>query len=184
MCTAANDQAGSMRILSDKGLLALIQGEYEQARVILTEALEIDQAQALSPASGYVRCYLGFATLLVGETEAAGDHLRDGVRLQRLREDNLGLMYLAIGLSGVANRYCNYVRAATLVGAANRLQSDAGTQLVPASKDAFDREIGIMQEALGPQRFLQAWAAGVAMTLDETIEFALEPDTPLDNETD
>jgi hypothetical protein len=65
-------------------------------------------------------------------------------------------------------------RAARLYGAAARLRRDAGGARYAPDRPAYERDVAETRAQLSRPAFAAAWAAGDAMTLEETVAYALE----------
>ena len=65
-------------------------------------------------------------------------------------------------------------RAVRLAGAAARLRASSGTSEWPAVQQSRERWLAVAREALSPETFAAAWAAGQAMTPEEAIGYAAD----------
>ncbi|RIK26780.1 MAG: hypothetical protein DCC55_39770 [Chloroflexi bacterium] len=65
------------------------------------------------------------------------------------------------------------MRALKLAGAAAALRADMGFVLPPVERAHVDRLCTVARQALTADDADAAWAAGMAMTLDEAVAYAL-----------
>lgn len=86
-----------------------------------------------------------------------------------------GLAQAAIGLRQAE-------RAAKLLGAASSLRATIGAPILPVDRPRHDDILAELRATLNGEDFLQAWAAGDAMPVDESVAYALEEVTccPID----
>jgi non-specific serine/threonine protein kinase len=87
--------------------------------------------------------------------------------------DKAGMAYSFEGLAQVASLKAEPERAAILWGAAEGLRTLLNMPLDPSRQDFYISLIPTVREQIGDPAFDQAWKMGKAMTLNETIEFAL-----------
>jgi tetratricopeptide (TPR) repeat protein len=64
-------------------------------------------------------------------------------------------------------------RAARLLGAAEALREASQSEMTPEEQTEYDREATALRAKLDPATFNAAWAEGRAMTIEQTIEFAI-----------
>src|SRR5262249_16956350 len=74
-----------------------------------------------------------------------------------------------------ASNAADFLRAARLFGAAEAAREAVATPLPPQWRAYCLRIIASVRAALGDQSATTAWAAGRAMTLEQAVEYALEP---------
>ena len=85
------------------------------------------------------------------------------------------------GLAGLATLEGDPVRALRLAGAANALEEDAGIWAFPPIRARHERWLEAAREGVDPQAREAAWAAGRALNLEETVAYALEHATAIDD---
>jgi hypothetical protein len=78
-----------------------------------------------------------------------------------------GLAQAAIGLRQAE-------RAAKLLGAAGSLRAKIGAPILPVDRPRHDDTLAELRATLNGEDFLQAWAAGDAMPVEESVAYALE----------
>ena len=64
-------------------------------------------------------------------------------------------------------------RAGTLLGAASRLRAAMGAPVLPVDRPGYDQTLGALRASLGDGALAAAWAAGEAISTDESVAYAL-----------
>ena len=99
-----------------------------------------------------------------------------------LRElkDKMGTFYSLLGLAGVAGSRGGAARAARLWAAAEALREATGFSMSPFTRSnfAYERHLAHARSQLDEAAWEAAWSEGRAMTLEQAIEYALEPSPP------
>jgi tetratricopeptide (TPR) repeat protein len=154
--------------------LAIRTGELPRARSLYEEVLrvgrQVDDHEFLNEA-------------LLGLAEVARRE-RDDDRAEQLYRESLALAMrlrdlpaLADGLAGLASVAVGRdqpLRATRLLGALDAICATSG--LVLYFPDEREQRLDQVRGALDPDSFAVAWAEGRAMTSDEAVAYALEPD--------
>ncbi len=83
--------------------------------------------------------------------------------------------YCLLALGRTACGLGQFERGARLFGAVAALRQVTGIGLPPSSLVEDERAMTTLRGALGDAAFAAAWAEGRAMTLEQTIEYALGP---------
>jgi predicted ATPase len=148
------------------GDIALQVGDIHTARQHYKEELDLARAIPNPRSEGIALTYLGKVALLEGDTRAAVAHLKGGLAVVRLL-DQIGVMYSLLFLAVVAAREEDSVRAARLLGAADRLRE------ISVPTEVWDEEAEIMITVGDNPAFNDAWSEGRAMTSDDAITYAL-----------
>jgi len=79
------------------------------------------------------------------------------------------------GLAAVARAQGQLRRAAALGGAAEALFESIGSRIRSLARANFSHVVADLSKAMGEHQFATIWAEGRAMTLEQAIEYALEP---------
>ena len=117
------------------------------------------------------------STRLEGDDARTAELLRESIGLAGMLRDDYNVVYCATGLAGVAARRGRAERAARLFGAADALSEKTGAGVSWAVwRSLNERDLASARAQLGPEAFEEAWAAGRAMTLEETVAEALADD--------
>ncbi|MBC7228133.1 MAG: tetratricopeptide repeat protein [Thermoflexales bacterium] len=172
---ALGDRSGVARILSELGYIALHQENLARARSLLEQSLTLFR----EPDDRYLktRAWLALGNVACREGDYAQARSLYTQALLALKElGNIwGVFYLLEAFGHLALAEGEPERAAYLLGAAERLGESIGTALAPAEQSEHESNLAAARAALGDAAFAAAWAAGQAMTLEETIACALEP---------
>jgi len=75
-------------------------------------------------------------------------------------------------LASAADAASDFTRAATLIGAADRM-STAPSRLDPVAREEYEQTVNSVRSALGTQTFSEAVAAGASMDTAAARQFAL-----------
>lgn len=149
------------------------QGDFERARSLYLEGLEVSRAQGNVTAEDVLHFNLGQAELELGNTDQAREHYREGLTLALRFDNRLTKMYGLVGLAQVASAESDHQRAARLFGAAEALRKPMGAVLDDVDRDLYHRYVSATKSALGNESFNAAWADGLAMNLEAASELAL-----------
>jgi len=125
---------------------------------------------------------LGQAELALGHDEEARRHLVEGVRVCLQTRDAGNLSYLLDALAAAELRAGGRERVATLLGAAEALREEVGSDVYSWYAHDLESRTRITEEArlrLGEDAFARAVDAGRSLGLDGAVEFAVRsPQTP------
>lgn len=169
----AGDLRNIARGLNSLASVVLAQRDYDRATRLVEEALAIQRR--LGDLWGIPRSLvvLGVAALGRGDLDEAETLFDQGLTLQLETTDRPGI---AASLEQIATLRADTdpARAACLFSAAVILREMVGThplQLAPHGREAT---LARVSQALDPETFADAWSRGRAMTLEETVDYALE----------
>jgi hypothetical protein len=157
------------------GRIARADGDRDQARARVTEALAVQQRLGDIWGISNALCETAALTL----DDAPSDH--DGARTLLAESLALALRVLdrptvAAGLNELArlSAGCAPVRAAQLLGCASTLDRALNDPL--AGLGTAEAWITVLRTSIGAERFADAWARGRAMTVHEAVGYALAED--------
>ena len=156
-----------------KSLIAMVRGEYEQARAILEEVL-VSAAQTgnrMSYLWGRVR--LGFVALHAGELMEARQILMESA--QNFNKDGYTIGSI-FSLEGMAHFYATIGKndhAARLIGFADAAREKISDVRLPLEQADMDMSIAACAARMGEVAYEEAYAEGKKMNLDEAITFVL-----------
>jgi predicted ATPase/DNA-binding SARP family transcriptional activator len=159
-----------------KSLIALVRGEYEQARAILEEVL-ISAAQTGNRMSYlWGRARLGFVALHAGDLMEARQILMESA--QNFNKDGYTIGSI-FSLEGIAHFYATIgknAHAARLIGFADATREKISDVRLPLEQADMDMSIAACIARMGEAAYTEAYTEGKKMTLDEAVTFALEED--------
>jgi predicted ATPase/DNA-binding XRE family transcriptional regulator len=155
--------------------LALARGDADEALRLILEG------EAICRAAGDWNMLATCLDMRAMSTRLAGDHartaelLQESIGLARMLRDEYNFVYCATGLAGVATRGGRAERGVRLFGAARAVSERTGADVSwSAWRSLNERDLAAAREMLDPETFERAWTVGLAMTLEEAIEEALD----------
>jgi non-specific serine/threonine protein kinase len=169
------DQWGIAYSLGCLGDLARIQGQLDQARRLLDETVAIMRRIKNTWGLGNALHNLGHVLLRTGSPEHAEVLFAESLVYFRAVRGVHGMLFCLAGLAGAAARRGQLQRAARMFGAADALLQAAELSWQPVDRVEYDRNLTIVREGTTQTVFNEAWSAGRSMTLDEAIDYALDP---------
>jgi predicted ATPase/DNA-binding SARP family transcriptional activator len=171
------DRGGFASELHSLGDEALGRGDYGTARSHFEESLAIRKELGNRRGMAHAVRSLGRVACRQGDYGAARALYQESLAIHRELGDKSGLARLLADFAGLAAGQRQAQRAARLLGAAEALCEaiDAGPPVTSSTE-----EVGIKAEVraeLGEAVFAAAWAEGRAMTLEQTIAYAVRKET-------
>jgi len=177
-------RAGSNRLIHITTLLGLAMAfatldEPEKASECTAEVLAITEPRGESIYRSYALCSSGLA-IWRHHPDRARPLFEQALRLSGGVDDLLGAAICVEALAWIAATRVEYERTATLVGAAGSLWQAVGNQgiVIPALRENHDDTEDQVKRALGDRAFDTAVRQGAALTLDDTVTFAIEDRLP------
>jgi non-specific serine/threonine protein kinase len=164
------DRSGLARTLGNLALVEMKKGNLTRARALAEECLELPE-YPFDRANGHAT--LGALALAMDDLESAtrsfGTAVRTFAELQALQH----VAMVLVSLARVAVRAEEYERACCLLAAASRVEESVDP-IVDADSVAEKEEVlEALQRSLDRPEFDEVWSKGRAMTLDQTVEYAL-----------
>ena len=170
----AGDKTMIADALIESGELARSRGDYEAARSFYEESLTINREVGGKRAIYATLHNLAAVAVARGDHQRAETFLREALDISRKLKHRVGITVGLMGFAGMANARGQQDRAARLLGATDVLMSTLGVRFHHADQVEYDGYVDAARTALGDVTFAAAWAEGRAMTLEQTIEYALE----------
>lgn len=166
------------------GEAALAQGDYARAEALCREGVALKEGVALEQTLRsylqYVllRQNLGEIALVQGNYPQALAWLTEGLALggefKHVRSLTLLLAYIAAVIGTAPDRSpSDMQRAARIWGAVEALRQTSGLSFSAAHRTRLEQYIEQVRAGLDPVAWAAAWAEGRAMSLDQTVEYAL-----------
>lgn len=154
---------------------ARLRGDFASATRYFQQGAILAQ-QARNPlVAASVASELAHLARLTGDIQAAKDAYRQSV----LKWQDLGIRASVAHdlecFAYIARAESQSERAAQLLGAAEALREKIGISMRDEERDEYTREIAAVHDQLDDDRFMQVWAAGRALTMEQAIELALGP---------
>jgi predicted ATPase len=159
-------------VLTGKGILCMLRGEYGQARAFLQK--NIDNLEAVGNRMGYLwgRARLGYVALHEGDVEEARQILVETLENFYADRNKGGL---AFALDKLASLYVvtdNPEVAARLIGWSDANRKAIGDPRPRIEQADLDRDIASIKAKIGSSAFEAAYDSGQGMTLDEAVALA------------
>ncbi|MFO7538916.1 MAG: BTAD domain-containing putative transcriptional regulator, partial [Chloroflexota bacterium] len=167
-------------LINNLAIIARRLGEYSRASVLLEECLAMAQATG---SRSFIASALGNLGVLATQQEnyaRAASYHRQSLELRQGAGDKVGIKNSLGNLAELAVAVGAYLRAARLYAASDTLLHTMHTSRTDDEQADFDRDLAIIQQNLGEAAFTAAWAVGSAMTLDEAVAYALQPESVTD----
>ena len=155
-----------------------LRGELPRATALLKEGLALALGLNNLYQTSQILRQLGIVALADGRREQAEALLRDGLAHARRGNFQLVLMGLIVELARALSARGEFVGAATLLGATESLRERLAIVPVGWGRTSLELAVTAARTGLGEEAFGRAWTAGQAMSLDETLDYALEPAEP------
>jgi predicted ATPase/DNA-binding XRE family transcriptional regulator len=177
-CTErSGDHLTNSWLHNDAGYAALAVGDIPAARAHLDAAAHAGQQIGFQNTA--VPENLGLVLRAEGDPDGARSAFGAALRISRRNGDNSGMAYAILGLASLAGDAGDWHRAAALHGAAQAFLDRAGNQQY-AAVEARSRQDSLAQVRahLGDEQLEQAYAQGMALSLDQALDLALRRPGP------
>jgi predicted ATPase len=166
------DKDGAAWALLLLGMGELYQERYAQASKYLEEALQFSHAVGNTYITGTILCKLGPAAMGLGNLQAAGQFLTEGLKLNLTTNEKSYSLLCLNELGGLAGAQKQWERSARLLGFVSKQLEGVLPLLV--GPGVHDRYVAAARAYMHETTFNAAWDAGQTMSLDEACAFALE----------
>jgi DNA-binding NarL/FixJ family response regulator len=172
-----------LSVLIPFGAASALVGDYERASACVREMLAIVEPRGERLQRSHALFLDGLIAWRRGDLARADTQERECLRLKRAwgLDDRYGAAVCLEVLAWITADQQRHRRAATLLGAADRLNTDIGTSITSSRHlvgfhDAHERQI---RDALDDAAFTEAFRHGQALTYDDALAYALdEPRQP------
>ena len=174
-------QLGDVRSIANwlrtLGGIAIAQGESDRARTLFNESLAIHRT--LDDQWGISRSTsrLAIVMLEAHDHDAARRMLAESLTIERKMGDRPGLIFnleLCAKLAAAENQPA---RATRLYACASVLRDSVGPHPVEVGWPSHASHVTHLRSFLGEDEFAEAWAQGRTMTLNESLDYAVETAT-------
>jgi predicted ATPase/DNA-binding CsgD family transcriptional regulator len=159
------------------GILAA-SGDLDRAVEIGDRALVVSRSCGELWQRGYLLNFLSQANWSRGERQLAEAQAREGAACKRAIDDRTGLSILLETLASMAAERDAHQRAATLLGAAERVRTASNLPLTALFRTQHERSVALARRGMGPTTFAAAFRSGLTMTIDEGVAFAVDGGAP------
>lgn len=159
-------------VLTGKGILYMLRGEYDQARTFLQK--NIENHEKTGNRMGYLwgRARLGHVALREGTVAEAHQILADTIENFHADQSKNGLAY---AMDKMASLYIVIDKpefAARLIGWSDATRMEIGDPRPRIEQAELDRDVTTIKAKIGSSAFEVAYDSGSKMTLDEAVTLA------------
>jgi predicted ATPase/class 3 adenylate cyclase len=173
MHQAMGNKAGVAFSLRHLGVMKHYQRDTRQAMELLEQSLALFREIRNAEGTMYALTGLGSAVGQEGNHSRALSLFRESLALSKKHGIKWATLESLYGLAGVSACQGQPERAARLLGAAELLRRTIDYSLPLPDQTDYERSLTSVRAALSDTSFAAAWAEGHAMTLEQTIEYAL-----------
>jgi predicted ATPase/DNA-binding SARP family transcriptional activator len=152
------------------GTIAHMRGDYATAVAYYGDAIEAARAAGDSDGAAVNLHNLGRSEIALGRTDRGLDALRESLAIGRRLGYREVIAYCLGGFAEVAMSDDDAVRAATLLGASEKLFSEIGALPNPDEAEVQARLVAFIVDALGEERAAELRAEGAEQTLEELLD--------------
>ncbi len=170
---ALGDTGGVARALLILGLAAVVQHDHERALALHEESLMLGRKAGDSLAMALSLGVGAFASLGQGDIQRARALCEEGFALSPQPRVMNVIAFLLHASAALASSQGRPARSARLWGAAESLGKTIGAVLSPVELHVYDPYIGAARTRLDEAAWEAAWAEGKAMTIEESVGYAL-----------
>jgi predicted ATPase/DNA-binding CsgD family transcriptional regulator len=155
------------------GLAAYIRADYPAARNYYTRSLALRRELGYEEGIGILLHLLGLVAVREGELAQASARFKESLALIQEVHGPWSLAMSLAGLSYVAAALGQLQRAVRLGGAASALSAEYNLPLIPLAEAILTEGLDLARRALGEPAYAAAWAAGQALSREESLAEAL-----------
>jgi non-specific serine/threonine protein kinase len=155
------------------GLAAYIEADYPTARRYYQDSLAIRRELGYQEGIGVLLTLLGLVALREGDLGQAHALYSEALAIMHLLVGPWNMAMILAAFSSIAAAQRQSVRAVRLGAAASALGESYQTPLIPLFETLLAEGLDLASQALGQPAYGQAWAEGMAMSLDDAIAEAL-----------
>lgn len=168
-----DNQWGRAEMLAFLAEVALHNRDYGSATELCEQSREIARALTYKGCLSWALDLLGIALAWQSEFVRAAGCFGASLELYQESNNRQGIAEVLMGLSGVAIGEGNIIRGVKLLGAGESLLREVGIGLGPVKQEDYDRHLARARADLDQLTFEAAWTEGRAMTLEQSIKYAL-----------
>jgi hypothetical protein len=153
-------------------------GDWQTASTKFDEAEEVFRQMRDNESMAIARSEMGHALRNQRRFAEALAVYRETIRTWQEVGQRAAVAHELESMAFVARAVGEARRAAVLLGAAEALRERINAPMAPAEQVEHARETDKLREQMDAAELAAAWAEGQAMTMDEAVEYALEPYEP------
>jgi predicted ATPase/class 3 adenylate cyclase len=173
------DQWGLAFALGQIGAAAYQQNDFAAARLFREEAASVARALGDLHTLGIALAGLALVARAQGNLDESARVFHETLLVSSELEDQWIIPRALGGLAGAAVLAADYQRAARLFGAFAAMRDRSGiTEAAGSFRAINETDEAVARAALDAEMFEAAWSEGRAMTLEQSIAYALEASPP------
>ena len=167
------DRFGMAVALNNMGMMGHDQGDQTAARNYLEQSLR--NRRSLGDRWGVANVLSSLADVALAQSDYnfARSCLSESLNLNRQLNDRLALAYGLEYSAGLAAAENQVERALQLAGAAAAIRQLVGAPLSAKEQALLDSRLELARTTLGETASATAWQAGMALSLEQAVDFAL-----------
>ena len=155
------------------GNLSLNRGDYEHAQGFFDESLNLSRQSENKYGIGHALHGLGHLAYLMGAYKQAQECYKKSVMVLYEINGIVVIIWNLIAMSDLACINGQPIRAATLLGASEKLREITSTSLPLIRREEYERAIVNARAQLDEEKFNGVWARGREMLVDQTVAYAI-----------
>ena len=169
------DERALMSSRNNLGEMMQKAGRLAEAQVLFEENLKSDEILGDEWGTAVSRLNMGILAIEQRDLTRSVTLLLEALRaFVRLGDEDASTECLD-SLAGAAGARGDWVRAATLFGAAEAAREELGTPIRPVDRDRYERFVAASQRIPDEKAWAFAWSTGRDMSLRQATEYALSP---------
>lgn len=169
------DPRGTGTAVLNLGCNCITLGDYPTALRYLEESLTIHRTLGDRWLVAVTLNNLGRIAHAQGEDPEAARFLSESLALRQEIGDRRGIPVALRGLGAVARAQGDPMRATLLYAAAEAARESMQGALPAADTEHLKQNVDVLRAQLGEASFHSAWTQGSTMTLEQAVEYALQP---------
>jgi tetratricopeptide (TPR) repeat protein len=169
----ADDEAGRSNALHLLGVGAQIAGDLPEAREWMTQRLALVRTQGNQFLIASEAANLSMVERQLGNLDAAESLVREALEISEAIGDKFITPFAFSGLASIATERGEHARAATLVGAAERLMEEQHMAWPPDERPHYERLLADLPASMGADEFERARASGRSISTSAAVDLAL-----------
>jgi len=168
---------GMAQALNIIGEIARTYGDDERARMVYEECLRLVHETGETRRESMILSNLGFSAMYQGDVDRAHRLFRQSFeKLLQLGYDKHLIVSSVLAQVLTIAAKGDPERAARLIGGAEASLEKMGVGLQPGNQPEYERTLSFVRSQLDPATFEACWNEGRAMSLDQMVAHALQPE--------
>jgi predicted ATPase/DNA-binding XRE family transcriptional regulator len=156
-----------------KSLIALLRGDYAQARSVLEEIVTRAEEKGNRFEYLWARVRLGYVTLREGNLKEARRFFTESARDFQKDENPSGIVFSLEGMAGLYVEMKKYEDAARLIGWADAMRTALNDARPPLEQADVDKIITACLVKIGEIAFADAYDRGKTITIEEAVAYTV-----------